>query len=251
MEILIVEDEKPAIEKLSQMILDYDPKINIVGRLGSIRESVKWLKTHKHPNLIILDIQLSDGISLEIFKKCKVNSPVIFITAYDEYIMESFNYNSIDYLLKPIKQDRFENALNKYLNLKYHFVQDVSALIDDLAQTKTKYKNRITVKKGVDFLTIKTDDVAYFCSEYKLVFLITHNSEKLLVNRTLTNLEEELNPNIFFRANRKYIVNINAIVKFKSNERGKIKIETKPKAGEDIYISQEKAPVFRNWIESK
>ncbi len=249
MKIIIIEDEKPAFERLSNMVKKYDDLITISENLKSVKESIKWFNSNKQPDLILLDIQLSDGLSLDIFNHCKITCPVIFTTAYDEYILEAFSYNGIDYLLKPIKKDKLEAALEKYKNLKKHFTHNFISLFDQLSKSKQKYKERITVKSGTDFISIRIDEIAYFYTEYKLVFLIASSGKKYLVNKKLSELEEELNPSIFFRINRKYLVNINAITKFKSFFKGKLIVNLKPKVEEEIIISQEKASIFKEWIE--
>lgn len=251
MEILIIEDEKPALEKLSQMVREYDPAIVVAGSAGSVREALRWLERHKQPDLILLDIQLSDGLSLEIFKQREVACPVIFTTAYDEHILEAFNYNCIDYLLKPIKQEKLNQALDKYLKLKTHFTRNFLALLSDLTPSGPAHRQRITVKRGVDFLSVKASDIAFFYSEYKLTFLITHGREKFVVDKPLAELEDELNPAEFFRVNRKYLVNINAVAKFKAYDKGKILVEVKPPLREEVIVSQERAAAFREWIEGK
>ena len=249
MKVLIIEDEKPAVENIAQMINQYDLAIEIVAKIGTIKEAVHWLRKNDHPDLILLDIQLSDGLSLEIFKNHPVNCPVIFTTAYDEHILEAFNYNCIDYLLKPIKQEKLEQSLDKYLKLKSHFTQNYITLLNDLAESKTQYKKRITVKKGLDFQSIKTDDIAFFYIEYKLVFLITTEGVKFVVDKPLSALENEFNPIEFFRLNRKFLAHINAISKFKAFEKGKLQVELRPRINEEVIVSQEKASVFKQWLE--
>jgi two-component system, LytTR family, response regulator len=248
MKILIIEDEKPAVKNLTQMIREYDPAINVVAEIGTVREAIQWLERNQQPDLILLDIQLSDGLSLEIFKHRPVSCPVIFTTAYDEHILEAFNYNCIDYLLKPIKQEKLDAALDKYRKLKSHFTQNLMTLLNDLTDAKSNYKKRITVKKGLDFQSIKTDDIAFFYTEYKLVFLITRDREKFVVDKPLSDLENEFDPEAFFRINRKYLANINAISKFKSFEKGRLQVELNPQVREEIIVSQEKAASFKKWM---
>lgn len=249
MKILIIEDEKPAVKNLTQMIHEYDPAINIVAEIGTVRDAMQWLERNEQPDLILLDIQLSDGMALEIFKHRPVSCPVIFTTAYDEHILEAFNYNCIDYLLKPIKQQKLNSALDKYLNLKNHFTQNLLTLLNDLTENKSRYKKRISVKKGLDFQSIKIEDIAFFYTEYKMVFLITHKREKFVVDKPLSDLENELSPEAFFRINRKYLASINAISKFKPYEKGRLLVELSPQVREEIIISQEKAASFKKWMD--
>lgn len=247
MRVLIVEDERPSSERLADMLNSIDSSIIVIAKTGSVKDSVKWLKENKQPDLIFLDIQLSDGISLDIFKRQNITCPVIFTTAYDEYILEAFDHNGIDYLLKPIKKEKLKTAIDKYHSLKKHFTDDFFNRFDNIGSTKIR--ERFTVKDGTNFLSIKTEDVAYFFTEYKLVFLVTVLGKKYLVEKNLTELEGELNAANFFRLNRKYLVNINAIDKFKPYFKGKLLIDLKPKVNEEITVSQERASEFKEWIE--
>lgn len=252
MKILIIEDEKPAVENITQMVKEYDSQMDILDSIGSIKEAVHWLNNDKQPDLILLDIQLSDGISLEIFKQCQVNCPVIFTTAYDDHILEAFDYNCIDYLLKPIKQEKLNKALDKYLKLKGHFTQNFMALFDDLNTSKSatsRWRKRITVKKGIDFQSVEAGDIAFFYTEYKLVFLITHTGNKFVVDKPLSDLENELNPDEFFRINRKYLASISGIAKFRPYDKGRLEVELNPGVREEIVVSQEKAASFKKWID--
>ncbi|SDL28721.1 two-component system, LytT family, response regulator [Catalinimonas alkaloidigena] len=259
MEILIVEDEKPALQRLMQAVERYDPAIRIAATPGSVREAVRWLIGHPAPDLILLDIQLSDGLSLDIFQECAVACPVIFTTAYDEYMVDAFQHNGIDYLLKPIRQEKLERALNKYLKLQTHFTTQAAISPDLFArlgasvaapETATEtYKSRVLVRKGVEFLAIRTEDVAWFFSTHKVVFLVDRAGTRYLTDKTLTELENELDPDLFFRANRQYIVHVDGVARFRSAGKGKISLELTPPAGEAVVISQERAGVFRSWLE--
>ena len=249
MKILIIEDEKPAFERLSIMLKEYEDGINILENLTGIKDTVKWFAENKQPDLILLDIQLSDGLSLEIFNKVRITCPVIFTTAFDEYFLDAFNYNGIDYLLKPVKKEKLFASLKKYKNLKEHFTHDYFSLINKLDTPEKKFKERFTVKNGTEFLSIKLDDIAYFYSEYKLVFLVTKSGNKYLFDKNLSAVEEELDSKKFYRINRNYIVSINSIKSFKPFFKGKLLIDLKPTVKEDILISQEKAPHFKEWLE--
>ena len=246
MRALIVEDENPSAERLANMLNGIDSSINIIAKTGSVKDSVKWLKENKQPDLIFLDIQLSDGVSLDIFKRQNITCPVIFTTAYDEYILEAFDHNGIDYLLKPIKKEKLKAALDKYHSLKKHFTDDFFNRFDNFSNGKSR--ERLTVKDGTNFMSIKTEEVAYFFTEYKLVFLVAFSGKKYLVEKNLTELEDELNSEIFFRVNRKYLVNVNAIDKFKPFFKGKLLIDLKPKTNDEVTVSQERAAEFKEWI---
>ncbi|MBF8249320.1 MAG: response regulator transcription factor [Bacteroidetes bacterium] len=246
MNILLMEDEQPAAEKLIKGIGEFDKTITVHGPLRSVKESVRWLTTHPSPDLIVADIQLSDGISLDVFRTVNPSCPIIFATAYDEYLMEAFGHNSIDYLLKPVKQEKLEHALTKYLRLKQHFSANV-------AQFAVKYdagdkKQRIVVKKGLDFLSIKTEDIAYFFTEHKLSFLVDKGGKRYIVDKPLSDLETDLDRKGFFRVNRKYLVRIAAVLRFSSHEKGKLTLELSPRPAEEVIVSQEKASEFKKWM---
>jgi two-component system LytT family response regulator len=249
MNILIIEDERPAVDRLIYMIKKIDGSANVSGICVSVKESVAWLKTNPKPDLIFLDVHLSDGISMEIFNKVAVSSPIIFVTAYDEYVMEAFNHTTIDYLLKPIKEQRLKYALSKYANLEKHFMPDYSSLVRRLTNKEKEYRKRLTVKSGQEFYTVNVGDIAFFYTEYKIVFLQTKGSDKYILDRTLNELESELDPVKFFRINRKIIVNLDCIKKYKTYSNGKLLVEFTPRFKETVTVSREKAAAFRKWME--
>lgn len=248
MKVIIIEDEPIATKKLIKMLQDIDDSIEVLASLESVEESVNWLKLHDKPDLAFLDIQLSDNLSFDIFEKATINFPVIFITAFDEHIMKSFEYNSIDYLLKPVKTERLKKALEKVKLLEWHFLQNkISQLLNENSLSTKTFKSRYVVKKGIDFVSINVLQIAYFFSEHKISFLKDTDGNKYIVDKTLSALMEELDPSKFFRINRKFIAGINAIKKFKS-EDGKIIVSLAPTSEETITISKENAPHFRSWI---
>jgi DNA-binding LytR/AlgR family response regulator len=248
MNVLIIEDEKPAFESLVDELLQADENIQNISTCSSVDESVKWLNSNQQPDLILMDIQLSDGLSFNIFKACNITCPIIFTTAYDKYLTQAFDYNSIDYLLKPIAQHKLRTAIRKYKNLQTYFVNNHSALFDYLNNHEKK-RSRIIVKKGLEFQTVKLDDVAYFFTEHKLIFLVDKDSRKYLADKNnLADLEEDLDKRYFYRANRKYIINANFIKRFKPLERSKISVELTLAVNEEIIVSQENAASFKKWI---
>jgi DNA-binding LytR/AlgR family response regulator len=243
MNIIIIEDEPPARAKLEAMLLSIDSSIKIIARLGSVSESLAWLKENREPDLAFVDIQLSDDHSFEIFRKHPVRFPVIFTTAFDRYILESFEFNSIDYLLKPITEEKLARSVEKVKLLKQHFLQEnVTNLIHH-----TTSLSRIVARKGTDFVALNTEEVAYFFSEHKVTFVRDFTGRQLMVDKNLVELESSLDKN-FFRLNRKFIANQKAIERFKPDS-GKIQIFLKPEIKEDIFVSKETAPAFRKWIE--
>jgi DNA-binding LytR/AlgR family response regulator len=248
MKILIIEDEIPALENLKACIESIGNNIEIAGTAGSVAQTLNWLHNNAMPDLILMDIQLSDGISFHIFKEDNIKCPVIFITAYDKYMVDAFEYNCIDYLLKPVDTNRLASALNKYKNLQQHFITNYSSIVEYL-QAGKKNKSRIVVKKGTEFLSLKLEDVIYFFTEHKLVFAVDKDNRKFLCEtNSLADIEAVLDEKKFFRANRKYIVNAEYITKFRSIDKSKINIELLLPLNEEIIVSQENAAAFKKWI---
>jgi len=252
MKVVIIEDEKPAAEKLKKIIIRCDSTIQILAMLNSIQTATDWLLENETPDLIFLDIELSDGLSFKIFDTCAIHCPVIFTTAYDEYWQEALEQNSIDYLLKPIRQEKLENAINKYKKLKNHFSLNYSSVFQPMTQPSqnTQYRKRFLIKKGADFIHVKTEDIAYCYAAHKLVFIVDQRAQRYILDRSLNDLEKELDPAIFFRINRKYLVNIHHIQRIKSYSKSKLLIELNPPAGEEVIISQENTLAFKQWMDA-
>lgn len=247
--VLIIEDEKPATAKLRSLLGALDIRTVIVGEVGSVRDSLAWLMANSHPDVIIADIGLSDGVSLDIFRQITVQCPVIFTTAYDEYILQALECNGIDYLLKPINQEKLETALRKYMALRQHFTADLTSLMQQLTSAPTQeYKRRLLVRKGIEYISIRTEDIAYIFTENKLSFLVSTLGQKYLVDKPLSELETDLDPKLFFRANRSYILHYEAVTKFKPFGKGKIQVELLHKPPEEVIISQENATAFKEWM---
>lgn len=248
MNVLIIEDEKPAYECLLSELQAIENNLNVVAAFGCVRDSVQWLSQNPSPDLIFMDVQLSDGPSFNIFKSVNVTCPVIFTTAYDKYLTEAFEYNSIDYILKPIDQDKLRGAMKKYKGLQQHFIGNYSSVFNSNG-THEKKKSRIIVKRGMEFQAIRTEDIVYFFTEHKLVFLVDKDNRKYMAEaNNLAELEIELDTNMFYRANRKYIVNANFIRRFKPLERSKISVELTLPLDEEIIVSQENSSAFKKWI---
>jgi len=246
MRAIIIEDELPARAKLEAMLKVIDPSIEVIAQLGSVKETLQWLKNNSEPDLAFVDIQLSDDHSFEIFKQHPVKFPVVFTTAYDKYIMESFEFNSVDYLLKPITEEKLIRSLEKVKKLQEHFLQGNLLKILNHIQSPSS-KDRILAKKGTEFIALNINDIAYFFTEHKIVFAKDFTGRQLIIDKTISELEEMVDHSKFFRINRKYLCCLNAIEKFKP-DNGKIKIHLTPDCKEDVYVSKETAPVFRQWI---
>ncbi|UZR95034.1 LytR/AlgR family response regulator transcription factor [Chondrinema litorale] len=254
MKIVIIEDETLAAKKMEQMLQRYSDENEIVAQLPSVEEAVEWLSENDEPDLIMADIQLSDGLSFEVFQEVKVKCPVIFTTAYDEYAIEAFKVNSIDYLLKPVRYNKLEEALEKLNNMSESLQKAVrnskiDTLIGLLGKEKKVYKQRFLVKYGRKIKSVKAHEIAYFISEDKVVFIITFDNRKYAVNHSLEQLEEMMDPGIFFRINRQYLIHIDATQNIFPYFKGRLKIELTPTTNDEIVVSSHKAPLFKEWLD--
>ncbi|MES2331872.1 MAG: LytTR family DNA-binding domain-containing protein [Bacteroidota bacterium] len=250
MKILIIEDEKPAAEKLQKALAKVNGDIHFAGILNSVSASIDWLKNNPQPDLVMMDIELTDGLSFKIFDAVKLTCPVIFTTAFDEYWQEAFEHNGIDYLLKPIKQDKLEFALKKYHSLQKHFANNLQQLLQWQQQSSiNSYKKRFLVKRGIDYVAVKTEDIAYCYATHKLVCMVDTHNQKFILDKSLADLEKELDPTQFFRINRKYFVSINAVKKIQSIGKGKLWVELSPPIEEEIVISSENVAGFKAWMD--
>lgn len=251
MNVLIIEDENLAAEKLESMLLDIDPKIRVLAKPGSIKEAVTWLLQNS-ADLIFLDIQLSDGISFSIFEQVAVSTPVIFTTAYDQYAIKAFQLNSIAYLLKPVRQTDLAESLKKYHNLKTAFSIDFETLLEQLQGQKFEFKKRFLIQIGQKIKKLEIADVAYFYILNKDCYLRTFSGNNYPVDYTLDKLQTLLDPARFFRINRKYMVNMDSISNMVAYSRGRIKLEMNPKADDesDTIVSIDRSADFKKWLNS-
>ena len=248
---IIIEDEKPAMEMLAKMLGEV-PGVNIKARLNSVKESIEFISMHPDADIIFSDVQLTDGLSFEIFKQTGVQTPVIFTTGYDEFTMMAFENNGIDYLLKPISKSDLDKALLKYRKLQTHFshAEVNGGPVENLIKfINNRKKTRLLVKKGMENIALRLEDITLFYTENKVVYVLDNATKKYISDQTLTELEAELDRFMFFRANRQYIVNINYIRGFKPFEKVKLAIDLSiPDINHCITISQETAPAFRKWM---
>jgi DNA-binding LytR/AlgR family response regulator len=251
MNVVIIEDEALAADRLEALLQETVPGVRVLARLASIKESVKWLMNHT-ADLIFLDIQLSDGLSFAIFDQVAVSTPIIFTTAYDQYAIRAFKLNSVDYLLKPIRQSDLQESINKYNSLKGAFSIDFEELVNTLQGRKPEYKKRFMIQYGEKIRKVEVAEIAYFYAMEKSVFLMTREGSSYPVDHTLDRLEEFLDPASFFRINRKYIVSIDAITKMTAWSRNRVKLELKPPADDngDTIVSLDRAADFRKWLNS-
>jgi two-component system response regulator LytT len=250
MRVIIFEDEKLASERLIQLLKQIKPEAEVLTSIKSVEAGVLWLQNHDEPELIISDIQLLDGTSFEIFEQVKVNCPVIFTTAYDDFAIKAFEVNSVDYLLKPIQKEKLEKAIDKYENQKGNSSELNLEKIQELLQGEPTYKSRFLVKLGQRIKAIPVEKIAYFYSRDKLTYLVGFDGQKLPVDQTLEELDTLLNPTHYFRVNRKFLVHFDAVSDIHPYFKGRVKLELEPTIDEDIVVSSEKTPVFKKWLDN-
>ena len=253
MNVLIIEDEATAARGLKKLLHKHDSSITVAACLDSVKSAVIWFNANYPPDLIFMDIQLADGLSFEIFKQTPIKTPVIFTTGYDQYAIKAFKVNSVDYLLKPIDEQALANSIKKYNELKAHYSKHnqsrIDSMIETISATFKDYKSRFLVKKGSKLSYIPTNEIAYFFSEDKVTFLKTYEDQKFIINNTLDHLDNLLNPDEFFRANRKFILAAESIHNFESYFKGRLAVYVNPKSDELIIVSQEKASLFKGWLD--
>ena len=251
LKVLILEDEDPAAKRLLKMLKEIEPGIELLDSIVSVTSAIKWFRQNGTPDLIFSDIQLSDGISFEIFKEIKPTCPVIFVTAYDQYALDAFKINSIDYLLKPIKKAELEAAVTKFKNLKLAAAApafDISKLLETYSGQNQSYKDRFVVRYGEHIKTINTDEIAYFNTEDKVNFLTTHEGRRFAIDFNLDNLEAVLNPKTFFRINRQFIISISSIAEMFAYSKSRVLVKLKPATKTDTIVSTERSAGFKTWL---
>jgi two-component system, LytTR family, response regulator len=254
MNVLIVEDEIPAAEKLQRYLTKYDATIHVAKHVTTVKEAVEWLqKNQDSVDLLFMDIQLLDGLSFQIFQQVTIRKPVIFITAFNEFALDAFKVNSIDYLLKPITFTDLAASLKKLETLREQLqwsTQKTEQLKEAFATPKTKdYKTRFMVKLGDHIRSITTDQIGFFYAEGRDVYLVTTQGRKFIIDYTLETLEELLEPVTFFRINRSFILNINAIKDVIVYSNSRLKITLLQEFDKEIIVSREKVGEFKEWFD--
>jgi len=249
MKVVIVEDELPAARRLKSLLENTGHDIQVLTVLDSVSSAKTWFTSNAPPDLIFLDIHLSDGYSFDIFDQIPVKTPVIFTTAYDQYALKAFEVNSIDYLLKPIDQDKLSKSLNKLQQLHQELNwQDLQQFLHTIKE-KNNYKNRFLIKVKDQFLTVDIAQVAYFKAMGKLVVMVTHENRNFPMDLTLEELESQVDPARFFRINRQVLGSFVSIQKIHNFFNGKLKLKLKPDLKDEVLVSRDKAPVFKSWLE--
>ncbi|ULQ57700.1 LytTR family DNA-binding domain-containing protein [Flavihumibacter rivuli] len=258
MKVLIIEDEELAVKKLQKTLQTVDADAEVVGVTDSIRASVAWLKEHPSPDLILMDIELADGQSFEIFEKVEVKSTVIFTTSYDEYALKAFKVNSVDYLLKPIQKEDLEQALEKFRKLKKIYGGgepagsnfNVESLVKELQQRlqPRDYRKRFLVKHAQKLVSVEVEDIAYFYSDGRVNFFKTNDNRKFIVDYTMDELEEMLDPDLYFRISRSFYVSIDAVDQIHEYFGNRLLLHLNPPVDKEAIVSREKVTEFKKWM---
>ncbi|RAJ08863.1 LytTR family two component transcriptional regulator [Chitinophaga skermanii] len=246
--VLILEDEKPNADRLQRLIKVIKPQVEIVGVLESIADCVTWMNTHPQPDVIMMDVRLADGLSFEIFDKVIIHCPIVFTTAYDEYAVKAFKYNSVDYLLKPVVQEELAQAFDKLDHLSPGATPPSLEGLLNYLQPK-EYRTRFLLPYRDGYKSVLVNEVAYFFSELKISRAKLVNGETEIIPQSLEELEQQLNPKQFFRANRQFIIHIDAIKQIHNSFNGKLKVEIKNSPTTEIIVSREKAQLLKAWMD--
>jgi DNA-binding LytR/AlgR family response regulator len=252
MKTIIIEDEQLAARRLENMVKSIDPTIEIIAKLESVKESVEWFKSNEQPDLIFLDIHLEDGLSFSIFDQVKVNSPIIFTTAFDEYAIKAFKLKSIDYLLKPIIQNDLEKAISKFRDWgeKKQLI-DVSELFRLMNMGTKQFRERFSVVVGQKLKSIDVKDISYFFSNSGITFVAMQPKGQYSLDLSLDNLMEELDPKLFFRVNRQYIVSLQSIINIHIFPKSRLKLELNPPVPQGVFVSLDKVVDFKKWVDGR
>ncbi|MEJ0104335.1 MAG: LytTR family DNA-binding domain-containing protein [Bacteroidota bacterium] len=254
MNVLIVEDEGLLARRLKNMLQEMDSSIVITGMTGSINSTIEWLKENEKPDLIFMDIELADGRCFDIFNAVPIATPVIFTTAYDEFALQAFKVNSVDYLLKPVKKAELKQALDKfktYYQLQENsIVQNLQQLIHEMTvpADKKQYRNRFLVKSGQKMISVETGEAGYFTIQNTINFLITKEKQKFIIEYSLDELEQMLDPEYFFRVNRQFIIAHDIITAVHPWFGSKLKVDISLPSEENIIVSRQKANLFKEWM---
>lgn len=254
MNVLIIEDEALAAARLEKMIKATGKNISVLAKLESVEESIEWLKNNNHPDIIFLDIHLEDDLCFAIFDKVKVDSSVIFTTAFDEYAIRAFKLKSIDYLLKPIVQNELNAALDKYEQMRLQSsgktgTKDLDTLYSLIMEKEKSFKERFSVKVGQKIKTFLTREVAFFRSEGGVTDVCLHDGTVYFVDQSLSTLEGELDPTRFFRINRQMLVSLSAIKDVHIISGSRLKLELAPNREDRVYVSLDKTTAFKKWLD--
>lgn len=234
----MLEDERPALEQLLAALRTWDPAVEVVATLDSVADAVRWFSRHPEPDLVLADIRLTDGRSLRVFDRVTLRCPVVFVTAYDHHVQAALEAGGIDYVLKPVQADRLARALDKVLRLEAHFAP----------RAASAGRRRLLVRKGADVVAIPLAEVAWFCTEHRLVFAVCRDGRRHVVDKTLATLEQELDQARFFRIGRSALVGIDAVRSFRPHGKGRLQVTLAPDDATAV-VSADVASAFRAWLD--
>jgi two-component system, LytTR family, response regulator LytT len=246
--IVILEDEEPALKRLFKLVKELLPDVQLMASLSTVAEAKQWFEENETPDLVFSDIQLSDGVSFEIFKHLKPSFPVIFVTAFDQYAIEAFKVNSIDYLLKPVKKEELSVAIEKFERTRTPVLPSFDKLLEAYSSQGHAYKKRFVIKYGEHIKTISVEEIAYFYTEDKVNFLVTFEGRRFAIDFNLDNLENLLNPAIFFRINRQFIISITSISEMFAYTKSRVLIKLSPPTKHETVVSTERSASFKSWL---
>jgi DNA-binding LytR/AlgR family response regulator len=248
MKVVIVEDEQLTAQRLENLLHKYDEKIEVLAIIPSVEEAVNWFKTNEDPEIAFMDIHLEDDQCFTIFEKINLDIPVIFTTAYDEYMIKAFKVNSIDYLMKPVNFDELSNAIDKYKRLHRQPENGIESLLNAVQKKEAEYKQRFLITIGSKLKTIDIDDTSYFYCSQKITFLVTKDNQRLPIDFSLDKLAILLDPKRFFRVNRALFVKLDSIKNMHLYPKGKIKLDLSPEMKEEVFVSFDKVTAFKEWL---
>jgi DNA-binding LytR/AlgR family response regulator len=250
MKILILEDEERTARTTITLLSQHHTEAQVLAIIPSVSKAAQWLANNPSPDLILTDIHLEDSLVFKLFEEVNITCPVIFITAFNEYMIHAFKVNGIDYLLKPLQSEALISALHKYKTLQSHF-SDVNyrAILKNIdLQKSPEYKDRFMITAGTKLFTVEAGDIAYFILDAKVTHLVTHKGQKFVVNYSLDDLAELLDPKVFFRINRQCLASINSIDNASHFSTGKLKVKLNPTSDEELFVSGDRVPRFKEWL---
>nr|WP_121271916.1 LytTR family DNA-binding domain-containing protein [Pedobacter schmidteae] len=252
MRVLIIEDEMHNAQRLAKMLLEVEPAIQIEATLEGVEDTVNWLENNPEPDLMFMDVRLTDGLSFDVFSKTEVSCPIIFTSAFDEYALRAFKVNSVDYLLKPVSKNELQQSLDKFkasrkMPSMHAALKDISAIF---AQQKKNYRSRFLLPIKDAYHTLPVEEICYFGTEFRVTKAVVANGRDYVIPFTLEELEEQLDPDTFFRANRQYLISNRAISKIHNFFNGKLTVELRPETPEKLIVSRDRAKLLKKWLDS-
>lgn len=245
MRIALLEDEPAALARLEAALRRAEPAADVVARLHRVETAVAWLRAHAAPDLLFSDVQLADGLAFQVFDQVEVACPVVFVTAYDADLLEAFRHNGVEYLLKPVSDEGLARSLEKYRALRPHFSQNLGAFLRE----QRGHRRRVLVRRGGQVEAVPVERIAYFRADRKRVVLVERDGRESPIERSLSELQQELDPDRFFRASRSHLVELSAVVRLQSYPKGRLLVELRPAPPGEVVVSAEAAPAFRAWLD--